>query len=215
MLHRAYMTNNWQNCDFNQQLELNKRQLNEGYPDHWNTLVRFVKNIVKTDSDKIWKILDLGCGCGATCQLLYENFQSYNVLYTGLDISEQAIELAKKNFPVGDFLVQDFNEGTGVNINKFDIVLQSAFVEVNNNGLELFQDILSYGVPWVISQRMRLTNGPSRIETHGAYNIESPICYHNKDVILDLIWTFNYHINDMIELDTGHSFLLEYDTIVG
>jgi ubiquinone/menaquinone biosynthesis C-methylase UbiE len=53
------------------------------------------------------KILDLGCGSGIPIDkyLLEKDFE-----VTGVDISEEQINLAKKNLPKGDFFVGDMSE---------------------------------------------------------------------------------------------------------
>jgi len=55
----------------------------------------------KISSDQ--KALDLGCGNGR----LYEELKNKKVDYLGIDNSEFLIELAKKNYPSGKFLLGD------------------------------------------------------------------------------------------------------------
>lgn len=52
------------------------------------------------------KILDLGCGAGKPIAEFFLN-KSHSVI--GLDISEKQIELAKNNFPKGEFVVKDIS----------------------------------------------------------------------------------------------------------
>lgn len=49
------------------------------------------------------KVLDLGCGNGRW----FEIFKDKKVDYTGVDFSEKLIEIAKRRFPEGKFLVAD------------------------------------------------------------------------------------------------------------
>lgn len=51
------------------------------------------------------KILDFGCGKGDLCSFLAE--RNITVDYTGYDINEKLIDLAKSKFPAGDFRVFD------------------------------------------------------------------------------------------------------------
>lgn len=51
------------------------------------------------------KILDFGCGKGDLCRFLAE--RNITVDYTGYDINEKLIDLAKSKFPAGDFRVFD------------------------------------------------------------------------------------------------------------
>jgi Methylase involved in ubiquinone/menaquinone biosynthesis len=47
------------------------------------------------------KVLDIGCGNGRLFQILKDK----NIEYTGIDFSKNLIELAKKKYPEGNFLV--------------------------------------------------------------------------------------------------------------
>lgn len=49
------------------------------------------------------RVLDLGCGNGR----LFKLFENKNIEYFGIDVSEKMIEIAKKNYPQGKFLVAD------------------------------------------------------------------------------------------------------------
>jgi arsenite methyltransferase len=53
-------------------------------------------NLTKED-----KILDLGCGMGATISYLYEN---YKIKGVGIDPSEKLLSKAKENCPIGEFV---------------------------------------------------------------------------------------------------------------
>jgi len=67
------------------------------------------------------KVLDLGCGNGR----LYEILKDKEVEYTGIDISENLINVAKKKYPKGQFVI-----GDGINLpfkdHSFDIVYSIA-----------------------------------------------------------------------------------------
>jgi cyclopropane fatty-acyl-phospholipid synthase-like methyltransferase len=53
------------------------------------------------------KILDIGCGAGIPVD---KYLLSFGHKIIGIDISEKQIELAKKNFPRGEFKVEDMSE---------------------------------------------------------------------------------------------------------
>jgi len=52
------------------------------------------------------KVLDLGCGNGR----LYEALENKKVIYLGIDSSQELLDLAKKNYPEGKFLLGDILE---------------------------------------------------------------------------------------------------------
>lgn len=65
---------------------------------------------------KVQSILDVGCGTGPIYQLIKETFDNkaypetkkfWNFKYKGTDYSDGMIEVCKKEFPEGDFEVQD------------------------------------------------------------------------------------------------------------
>lgn len=82
------------------------------------------------------KIIDIGCGKGAFTHLLKK--KNNNVL--GIDISETAINIAKKRFPDIDFLVADINK-----VENFSKIIESWGGEVN---LVFTSEVLSYIDNW-------------------------------------------------------------------
>ena len=65
-------------------------------------------------------ILDLGCGFGDLCGFLKRN---YKVDYTGYDINNNLLEIAKKKYPDARFDVKDILMGQI--IEKFDYIISS------------------------------------------------------------------------------------------
>lgn len=80
--------------------------------------IKYLNDLISRLSNNKAKILDLGCGCGIPIDkyLLEKDFE-----VTGVDISEEQINLAKNNLPEGDFFVGDMSE---INFpdNSFDAV---------------------------------------------------------------------------------------------
>lgn len=79
-------------------------------------LTQFVK-----DGDRV---LDIGCGNGRLYQLfkdLSRPLKMQNVDYTGVDISEKLIEIAKEKYPKGKFFVADMISLPFKN-EKFDVI---------------------------------------------------------------------------------------------
>jgi len=64
----------------------------------WPTAKEYCQNISAGQ-----KVLDLGCGNGR----LFAEFKNRSIVYLGIDNSSTLIELAKKNFPEGKFMVGD------------------------------------------------------------------------------------------------------------
>jgi len=76
-----------------------------------------IKNAIKNDS----KVLDIGCGEGDSAAAILE----YNpgIEIDALDVSEQMIEIAKKNIPSGaNFICQDALEYLKSTDKKYDII---------------------------------------------------------------------------------------------
>jgi 2-polyprenyl-3-methyl-5-hydroxy-6-metoxy-1,4-benzoquinol methylase len=105
------------------------------------------------------KVLDIGCGMGKAVNMMAKHFP--NSVFYGYDLSEQAIEMAKKDaikmgnpntvFQVQDILNLTFNDRFDF-ITAFDAihdqpkpdeVLANIYKSLNNEGMFLMQDILA------------------------------------------------------------------------
>ena len=64
----------------------------------------FQKNFIPRNS----LVLDLGCGPGNNAKILLERDDSCKI--TGIDLSVEMINMARKNVPGGNFIVQDLRE---------------------------------------------------------------------------------------------------------
>jgi ubiquinone/menaquinone biosynthesis C-methylase UbiE len=100
--------------------EIHKKNLAISGADSFYFAEMKVKLLQQFETDKPLKLLDIGCGDGATELFLQQYFPQWTV--TGIDISAQSIEQAKqKKIPNATFAVYD-----GLNIpaeeNAFDIV---------------------------------------------------------------------------------------------
>lgn len=70
---------------------------------NWRDIAKIIETL---DVKKGSKILDLGCGGGR----LYEILEKHNISYTGVDISDKLISIAKKKYPKVKFIVADITE---------------------------------------------------------------------------------------------------------
>lgn len=115
------------------------RLADENQQEHYLQILELFKKHCNSGS-----VLDIGCGEG----LLYPYFMSDNQFsnegYLGVDISDVAIEKAKKNFPTGDFKVLDFQKES---ISKrFDTVIFNESLYYFNNAEKTLTNCLSNNV---------------------------------------------------------------------
>jgi SAM-dependent methyltransferase len=86
----------------------------------------FVENHILdfADFDKYYnkKVLEVGCGIGTASQ----SFCEKGAIYTGIDLSDYSVELAKKRFQIfklnGTLLTGNIEEITNINNQKFDLI---------------------------------------------------------------------------------------------
>lgn len=92
------------------------------------------------------KLLDAGCGNGRLLELLKDK----NINYTGIDISEELINLAEKRYPRNNFLVAD-NLNLPFPDDNFDKIFSVAVlhtipsVELRNRALSELKRVLRQG----------------------------------------------------------------------
>ena len=68
---------------------------------------------------KFSSVLEIGCSTGLLPKSMYEIFN--NVKYTGMDLSEKSLEIAKVNFKQGQFIKDDFIKSYLKN--SFDLII--------------------------------------------------------------------------------------------
>lgn len=177
---------------FKKQLSLNLKELNSisNYPEHWRDfLVILNKTFINT-------LLDIGCGCGAYYQLIHRHHK--NIDYTGLDYSNEAIELAKKTWNYKNFFVRDFWTLNTEYIANYDLIHTSAVFDVMSNGDEALEFLLDLRPKKLIISRMAFTkdNKSSYYETYLAYEeLLTYKYYHNIDSFLSICNKYNYKIS--------------------
>lgn len=77
--------------------------------------------------DRIPRVLECACGPGAE----YEGFKKYRIpiQYTGIDISEMRLDIARRDFPEADFRVGDIRDLHQFAGGEFDLVYCKAVLE--------------------------------------------------------------------------------------
>jgi len=140
-------------CEWEQQYSANRQ--NSIWP--WSDLVSYVMRYC--DHNRVFKVLELGCGVGANIPF----FKSLGVDYYAIEGSKRAVERLKNAFPCyknnivcGDFTKQIDFQG------KFDLVVDRASLTHNSstdieNCLQLIVNVLEQdgkfvGIHWFSTQ---------------------------------------------------------------
>ena len=93
----------WMNDEvFIKKLDLSVSQLSSiNMPQHWIDFIKCTEDIMQ--ENKIYKLLDIGCGSG----IYYKLCSKYlpNIQYFGTDFSNNAINTAKNSWGVNCFCV--------------------------------------------------------------------------------------------------------------
>jgi SAM-dependent methyltransferase len=177
------------------QLELNKRELEGAYPDHWKALLDCLR-VLPNDTRPFY---DIGCGVGSTCALLSKEGFAYS--YLGLDFSVPMIETARSSWS-GAFAVDDYRSTTRTMSDG--IVYCTGLLDIVDDGVRELSRILSFGSPHVILNRINL--GHTRhLRSYWAYNLIPCYSYtFSTQEFYDTITRNGYSILHQI----GNCFLL-------
>jgi 2-polyprenyl-3-methyl-5-hydroxy-6-metoxy-1,4-benzoquinol methylase len=101
---------------------------------------------------EVFSILDIGCGNGVLYDYLHKNLED-NLLYNGIDISENAVEIAKTKFPSSEFNKADYEYAAVTG--RFDVVVFNEtlyyFVKPMKTLAKAFRENLKNGGVLVIS----------------------------------------------------------------
>lgn len=152
------------------------------------------------------KILDLGCGSGIPIDryLLEKDFE-----VTGVDISEEQINLAKKNLPKGDFFVGDMLEIDFPN-NSFDATVSFYAIfhlprEEHASVLKNIFSILKPGGYLLVTMGLSDWEGTEK-DFHGVKMFWS---HYGREKNLELIKSSGFNIiNEEIDTTGGEKHLV-------
>jgi len=197
------MKDSWKNKEvFLKQLEGNLKELNQpqGYPQHWNILLFLLEDSRTGDVDSI---LEVGCGVGAISKLLKRHLPQ--ISYHGLDYSEDAIEIAKENWGEPErFFVKDFWDLQKDDFVGYDLVLESAMIDVMPNGDEAVDFLLKLQPKRVYFQRLKLVEDESYYTVGSAYDTIQTCQYHHNLESFESMLSENGYA--WIKINLGHEF---------
>jgi len=80
-----------------------------------------IKSLLDLDSNRRYKVLDIGCGHGELLGYLSDSIDSESTL-VGIDEMEDSIKSAKENYPYIEFRREKFIDTLGFEDNSFDII---------------------------------------------------------------------------------------------
>ncbi|MFA5599027.1 MAG: class I SAM-dependent methyltransferase [Phenylobacterium sp.] len=120
---------NWYNNAYKKLVEYNKQPEKSGYYPIWFQAMSWINEDAK--------ILDLGCGPGQFAKLLHKNGKNYVL---GVDFSEVAIEKAKDNNPLLNFIVGDLHDNDAYDC-EYDVVLLFEVLEHIENDILVLNKI--------------------------------------------------------------------------
>lgn len=148
--------------------------------------------IINNDKDNK-TLLDIGCGAGWHAIYLQKKGLIPPLNYVGYDISKNMCDIAKKNFPEGEFNVVDIcNHNI---IKTYDIVMESAVIELTHNCKNAFSNMLKCSKKWFISHRLFIKDGKTYIEQVKTYNKIPDIRFHiGMDDLREILLEENFQI---------------------
>ena len=183
-------TDSWKNkIVFQKQLLLNKKEF-ESYPQHWKGFISICNKIFET-KNKI-NLLDIGCGCGSYYKLCKDNFHD-KIQYFGIDYSQEAIELCKREWDYNSFECKNIFELDVDYVREYNVLHLGALLDVLPNGDEALEFILKLNSPYLILGRMDVVSEDSNSEEYSAYSEIITYKYkHNIEKVKNLFNKNNY-----------------------
>jgi trans-aconitate methyltransferase len=156
------MTDAWKHEDLpRKQLELNRKELAGSYPPHWRSLLACLRQISLDDL----VFYDVGCGVGATYQLLRQ--EGISCRYFGFDFSDAMVETAKSAWNYDGFAVDDYT--TTKREFRRGILYCNGLLDIMPDGVKELKTLLSLGAPYLILNRINIAY-TKRVRVYKAYD---------------------------------------------
>ena len=189
----------WKNKGvFEDQLTLNEKELNS-YPEHWKLFINAVLSLVGINRSSL---LDIGCGVGTYKEICKRHIPA--ISYTGMDYSQDAIDIAQKRWGGSNWRVGNYKTLTHEDAMKYDILHTGAMLDVLPNGDEALSFLLGLGFEKIILGRVKLTEKTSNYIEYKAYNKIQTYAYsHNIESLVNMSKDFGYAINFKGEINNS------------
>jgi trans-aconitate methyltransferase len=185
-----YHLDSWKNKEvFKDQLELNEKEL-DNYPQHWKLFLNAIEELVGM---KKATLLDIGCGVGTYKELCRRHTPA--IEYTGMDYSQEAIDIAQQKWGEDNWRVGDYQSLTEEDAQNYDILHAGALLDILPNGDEALSFLLGLGFKNIILGRLKFTPKESTYTEYRAYNkIQTYAYYHNVNSLLATCEDSNYNV---------------------
>lgn len=149
-------------------------------------------------------IADIGCGTGWHAIYLKKEGFIPPFKYTGFDLSPNMCNIASKNFPEAKFNVLDICKN--FIIPSYDIVMESAVLELVHNWKDALINMLKSSKFWFIFHRIFIKDGRTVAEQVETYNKIPDIRFHiGMDDFKEILSKENFEIvrSDLWRADMG------------
>lgn len=158
------------------------------------------------------RIIDVGCAGGYKSQYLMERGMSV----LGIDISKKFIEIAKREYPAGEFRVIDMNKIDQMR-EKFDAVFAQASIlhlpkKEGATILKKFSDVLKPGGICFVSVKERRVDGVAeeqKTESDYGYDYTRLFSYYTEEDLRAYYEKAGFDVKDVWRLPVGRTVWLQ------
>jgi len=195
--------NSWKNKEvFEKQLALNLKELEGHYPAHWGAFITFMTLL----GSKVKTILDVGCGAGVYSEICRKHFP--NIKYIGMDYSEEAIEVASRQWPGIDFRCKNYKDLTQDDLRRIDVLHACSLHNVLPDGDECLNFMLGLKAKYIILGKILTTNQASFYSTYMAYDLIPTYLYKHNYLSLYGIFKKHGYLAREMQANGASNFLL-------